>query len=280
LGDFAPGFAQTFKLTGHVSGSAEDGTNLLASATGSTSDTQDLTSGNTGTDTTSVVIPAPDTRTPDLHVDTWTNVGAFVYPGDTVLASVTVRNPNPFIARNVEVKGRISDGSLTTIVPLDWKLGDLKPNGKAKISFNITLKKDAPGGLYHLFAQASGQSESGDTTISNLSDSPFRVYAGVSPTESFTPPVSGTTSQGLGGGGEILGLNTQKSPFNIDSILPYALPMLVMAYFLIVASRRKLNGEPVISPTFAEFFRRRRAVLAGGLSILIIAIGIFIRKRI
>lgn len=282
LGDFAPGFAQTFKLTGHVSDSVEDGTNLLASATGSTPDTQDLTSGNTGTDTTDVVLPpdaAPDTRTPDLHVETWTNVGAFVYPGDTVLASVTVRNPNPFIARNVEVKGRVSDGSMTTIVPLDWKLGDLKPNGKAKISFNITLKKDAPGGVYHLFAQASGQSESGDTSISNLSDSPFRVYAGVNTTESFIPPVSGTTSQGTGGGGEILGLNTQKSPFNINGLIPYTLPMLVMAYMLIFASRRKLNGEPVVSPGFIDFIRKRGAVFAGGFSILIIAIGIFIRKR-
>jgi hypothetical protein len=282
LGDFAPGQSRTFNMMGHVSGSAPEGTNLLATATGSTSDTQDLTSGNTGTDTTDVVSPPPaDARTPDLHVGTWTNVGAFVYPGDTVLASVSVYNNSPYIARNVEVKGSIEGPDGAIIVPLDWNLGNIKVNGKAKISFNITLKKDAPAGIYHLFAQASGQSESGDSATSNMADSVFRVYAGANTTEFNIPPVSGTTNQGSGGAPEILGLNTQKSLSGIiSSILPYILPSLALAYLFIVAGRRRLNGEPIVSPAFAEFFKKRRAVLAGGLSILIIAIGIFIRKRI
>lgn len=281
LEDFTPGQTQTFSLTGRVSNSASDGTNLLASATATTSDTQDSTNANTGTDATNVIIPLPDTRTPDLHVDTWTNVGVFVYPGDTVLASITVRNTNPFIARNVEVKGSITDGDMITIVPLDWNLGDLKPNGKAKISFNITLQKDAPGGLYHLFAQASGQSESGDSATSNIADSAFRVRTGGNTGEFAVPPVSGTTIQISGGAPEVLGLNTQKSLSGIiNSILPYVLPSLALAYLFIIAGRRRLQGKPIVSPAFAEFFKKRRAVLAGGLSILIIAIEIFIRKRI
>jgi hypothetical protein len=290
LGNLNPGQSQTFTLTGNVDGSAPDGTELIASATGSTGDAQDSTSGDTGTDTTDVVAaisdpssdPPPDTRTPDLNVDIWNSVGAFIYPGDTIWTTITIHNNSPFPADNVSVAGSVTDSNQNVIAPLSWNLGTLKAEDTAKISFNVTIAKGSPGGTYNITAQATGQSDSGDSSTSNLADSSFVVNAGTnSSAELIAPPVAGTTG-GISGGmpPAVLGASTastQKAPAGTNNYLAI-FPALGLAYLLIVSARKRLYGEPVISPAFAEFFKKRKVAIAGSLFAIIGALLIFIRR--
>jgi hypothetical protein len=284
LGNLDPGQTQTFDWNGHVSGSAQGGTQLLASASVSTADTQDSTSGDTGSDTTNIVLPpdpGPNTETPILETDIWDSVGAYIYPGDTIWASITVHNNSPVIARSLNVNGDIKDPNGKIIAPLSWQIGDIKPSGKVKISFNVTIPKNSVPGIYHFKASASGQSESGNSVTSNLAETDFWVKLPVNAGEFITPPVLGaSTGQISGGTPQVLGLNTQVTPFNINNLAPYAFPLLAGLYLLLVAGRRRLLGEPIVSPVFAGFFKKRKAFLAGGFSIILIAVGLFLKRKI
>ena len=108
--------------------------------------------------------PTPDTRTPDLSVSVWDNVAAYVKPGDTVLAAVTVTNNSPFIAHDVTVSENITNDNSSSSTPMNWNLGDVKPGGKVKISFNAGVPKDSETSMYQIAATATGLAESGDSS--------------------------------------------------------------------------------------------------------------------
>jgi hypothetical protein len=282
LGNLNPGQTQTFNLAGHVSDSAPIGTDLLASATGSTTDTQDSSNGDTGTDTTNVILPAdpgPNTQTPSLETDIWDSVGAFIYPGDTFWATITVHNNSSVFARSLVVNGGIKDPDGKIIAPLSWQVGDIKPSGKVKISFNVTIPKDSVAGKYIFEASATGKSESGDSSTSNLAQSDFLVELPAGAGGFITPPVIGSTiSQGSGGSPAVLGLSTQNTPINVKNFNAFIFPSLTLTYLLIVIARRRLQGQPLVSPTLIGFFKKRRTAFAGGL-LVVVATAVIFWKR-
>ena len=285
LGDLNPGQTQTFSLTGHVENSATNNDQLIANASTSTTDIQDSSTGNNASDTTTVVVPPgsqADTRTPDLHVDTWTNVTTFINTGDTIWASITVNNNNSYIAHNVQVHGKIYDDNNTLFTPLNWNLGDVRANGHAKISFNVKIPQTPKAGNYHLAAEATGNSESGDSSSSNLSTSDFLVknINGQFTSNVVIPPtinLPGTIStNGGGSGGQVLGTSTQANLLaELTSKVPYVFSILAFAYLSIVLLRNKFLKKNLKF----KLPRNKKLTLAGGIMGVIIAIGLFIKKR-
>jgi hypothetical protein len=183
--------------------------------------------------------PAPDTRTPDLQIETSNNVGAFVYPGDTVLAKITVTNQSAFTAHNIEVKGQLTNDHPMPAIPMDWKIGDLRPNGKAKISFSITLTSDLPQGQYKIAANVTGDGDSGNESSAD-STSSFWVKVKGFITELAAPQALAESAANAEG--NVLGTTTSgKSPLDINKYLPYILASLAAAYIFIFFARKKLK---------------------------------------
>jgi hypothetical protein len=181
---------------------------------------------------------SPDTRTPDLQITTTNNVGKFVYPGDTVLANITVVNQSAFTAHNVEVKGQLTNDHPMPAIPMDWKVGDLRPGGKAKINFSITLTSNLPAGQYNISATAIGDSESGDA-VSVDSNSSFWVRVKGAIAEITSPSVLAESP--INEDENVLGIETSKPTLDINKYLPYILASLAAAYLLILFARRKLE---------------------------------------
>lgn len=243
LGSLDPGQSQNYNVTGDLSSAAPISSDLIATAAVSTSDTESNTQNNNATHSTLVVASdpgSPDTRLPDLQVDAWNNVNDFVYPGDTILAAITVTNQSPFVAHSVEVSGSLTNDHPMSGVPMDWQIGDLQPGQNAKITFSVDLKKDLPGGMYHISAEATGYSESGDASSSNSVVSDFLVklkeVAGA-----LAPEVAAAPE------GQVLGASTENTNgFDIRRYLPYILAISGLALILIPALKRRLQGEPFL----------------------------------
>ncbi|MFZ5933142.1 MAG: CARDB domain-containing protein [Patescibacteria group bacterium] len=243
LGSLGPGETKTYKAQGTVSPTALANTSFGATATAVSSDTEESGDNNTASDTTNIVLPQPgpkDTRLPDLKVSVWNNVNDFVYPGDTVLASITVANQSPFPARDVRVAGSLSNDHPMPPIPMSWNLGDLRPGERVRIEFQIGLIEELPAGMYHLMAEATGKSEAGDEASSGKVISDFllrlRQFA-----ELLTPTV--LASEENPDSGQILGVENGVLPIDKKRYLPYILGVTILVYLGILALRRKLDEE-------------------------------------
>lgn len=180
----------------------------------------------------------PDTRSPDLQIIVNNNVGAFVYPGDTVLADITVVNQGGVLAHDVKVKGHLTNDQSMPAIPMDWKIGDLKPGGKVKISFSITLTSNLPSGQYKISATATGNGESGNEGSAE-GESSFWVKVKNMLTEIAAPEVLAESS--IDTDEQILGTTNAKSALDINKYLPYILLGLIATYLLILIAQKKLR---------------------------------------
>jgi len=244
IGPLGPGESKTYKAQGTVSPTALTNTSFGATATATSSDTEETGENNSASDSTNIVIPEPgpkDTRLPDLKVTVWNNVNDFVYPGDTVLASVTVANQSPFLARDVRVTGSLSNDHPMPPIPMNWKIGDLKPGERVRIEFEIGLIEELPGGAYHLSAEAKGRSEAGDEAGSGWITSNFLVRLRQL-VESLTPAVL-ASGEDIAPSGEILGAMNINSPVDKRIYLPYILAISVFIYITLVILRRKIEAK-------------------------------------
>lgn len=256
IGPLGPGESKTYKAQGTVASTALANTTIGATTLVSTQDTEESSSNNSATDSTLVVIPPPqaseesgkDTRLPDLKINVWNNVNGFVYPGDTVLASITVANQSPFPARGVFVTGSLSNDHPMPPIPMNWKIGDLKPGERVRIEFEIGLIEELPGGAYHLSAEAKGKSEAGDESGSGVVTSDFWVR--LKDLVEFLTPTA-LAGEEVPSSGQILGAASEALPIDKEKYLPYILAITVFAYFGILALRRKIDGKPIL-PAFLK----------------------------
>lgn len=242
IGSLGVGESKTYKAQGTVSPTALANTSIGAMATVTSSDTEEGVDNNSASDTTNIVLPEPgpkDTRLPNLQISVWNNVNDFVYPGDTVLASITVANQSPYVARDVRVGGSLSNDHPMPPIPMEWKLGDLKPGERVKIEFEIGLIQGLPGGAYHLSAEAKGRSEAGDESSSGWVTSNFLVRLRQL-IETLTPTV--LASEETPTSGQILG-TADVLPIDKKKYLPYIFALSVLLYICLLALRRKLGAK-------------------------------------
>jgi hypothetical protein len=256
IGDLNPGESRTFKFKGVISPTALANTPVEARAEVFTSDVEESTSNNSALDSTLIVLPpvldfgdkntgSKDTRLPNLEISVWNNVNDFVYPGDTVLASITVANQSSFTARDVLVEGNFSNDHPMPPIPMRWELGDLMPGQRVKIEFRIGLTDALPEGVYHITAWAKARSESGDESISQVSQSDFLVklkkYA-----RKIVPQ-----EEVLADEGEVLGASAESLPDSAPAVdkkkyLPYIFAINTFFYFVISSLRKKAEEKELL----------------------------------
>ena len=262
LDDIGPGESVNYEVGGNVSSTALANSEVLASVSVISSDTEESLDNNKSTDSTVIFVPSisepensdttqEDHTLPKLEVSVWSNVNEFVYPGDTVLAAITVTNQSPVIAKSVRVIGSLSNDHPMPPIPMSWDLGDLRPGEKVTIQFGIGLINDLPGGVYHLTAEAFGSNLLGEEVSSGRVVSDFNVF--LKKVADFLSPdvkAKGLETEGLG---ETLGLSTNDSVLDFRKYFPYLLGASVFTLLLITGGRRKLQSKPVL-----PVFKRRR----------------------
>jgi len=236
IDELKPGENYSYEVAGDVLSTALINTQQVAFASVTSLENEESKDNNSATDSTLVSLPEKDKRTPDLKVSVWNNVNEFVYPGDTVLAKITVANQSPFMANDVKVNGFLSNDHPMPALPMDWDLGNLKPGEQVEIEFSIGLIDELPGGLYHLSAQAKGKAESGDESASSWFTSNFLIRLKY---------LANQISSNVSAKGEVLGATDEikRSNFLLDNkkYLPYILAISAFILLFIPALKRKLN---------------------------------------
>jgi hypothetical protein len=181
-----------------------------------------------------------------LSVTQTNNVGAFVYPGDTVTFSVKVSNMgtgkvygtklNLFLIYGNQIAGGTT-----------FDLGDIPAQTGKGLTAGFVLSKNAPGGVYIARAVATGKVGPNDSTVSAGADSTFNIlnnfaYSGGN---SQKPHVT------------VLGAGTNKNALAQKSAqeFPYLLSLLLilLTYILLRGIRkRKYLKELFTSTDFKE----------------------------
>ncbi len=109
-----------------------------------------------------------------LSVENANNVGAFVYPGDTITFFIKVKNTGT---------GKVYSAKLNLSLVLNgqkigttsFNLGDIDAQKGIKITTGIVLPKDAQGGLYVATATATGNVGPDNGSVSANADSTFNI---------------------------------------------------------------------------------------------------------
>jgi hypothetical protein len=246
-----PGETKTFSVVGKVSDTALSNQKVKATATVASDDEEELMTNNSSTDSTLVVIPVlaasgsdEDHRLPDLRITVENNVNDFVYPGDTVIGTITVANQSGFAAHTVSVGGNLYNEHPMPPIPMEWDLGNLKAGERAIIEFEIGLIEELPSGTYHISARAKGHSASGDESFSDEMVSDFNVLSRLI-AGAFAPEVLAEMDT-ISSSGESLGTVDVAKGFDVKEYLPYILPTIIFSYLFTVVGKRKLNGEPIL----------------------------------
>jgi hypothetical protein len=259
IGELAPDETRTINVQGAISQGALFGSSVMAQADVSVGEDEESLENNVAVDSSLVVaLPqseasqAEDDKTlPQLTISVWNNVGSYIFPGDTILASATITNESGVLAKEVEVKGSLSNDHPMPAIPMQWKLGDMTPGQKVVIKFSIALINDLPEGLYHINVYAEGKSPAGDTASTGLVTSDFllklRSYI-----SKLTPSVEAYSEEGVGSG-EVLGASSEGYFSKIKKYLPYIFGASIILYLLTSGLRRRLDGKPF----FPVFFKRR-----------------------
>lgn len=250
LGGINPGESRTVKVTGVIDQNAPLGSTLTSSVQVASQETEESTSNNQSSDSTAIVAnqtnvvtsSSADTRTPNLNVSIWNNVGEYVYPGDTVIARIVVVNNSPFLARGVTVEGSLSNDHPMPALPMMWEIGDIRSGEQVGIEFSIALIDDLPAGTYHLKALAIGHAESGDESSSGLASSNFLVKI-LGLARYAAAPVEATYSE-VPESQDVLGISSQGLPFDKNKYWPYIfVALLASLYPISIAKKRLKNAE-------------------------------------
>lgn len=190
-----PGETKSYQVEGNITGQV--GVTLQSLVNVTTTNTQDSTGDNTGSDTTQIIdnVSQPP-KTPDLGITISTNVNDYIYAGDTVRVYVNISNNSPFDAQGVTLQGQLTGGKDLPAIPFATNIGTIPANGKIKMEFNIELLSFLPEGTYTI--NVSSANASANTT--------FLLKALSTLTTTITPPVLAQTNPLVKG--SVLGAST------------------------------------------------------------------------
>lgn len=113
-----------------------------------------------------------------LSVTNSNNVGAYVFPGDTVTFFINVKNPGSGHVYNASLYLHLlKDGN--DVGGQTFSLGTINPSHGFKITTGFVLSKTTPGGSYIARADVTGYTGADNTSIGASSDSTFSVQGAV-----------------------------------------------------------------------------------------------------
>jgi len=248
----APGESLTFTVGGYISPDFASEGALTSIARVAMADDEESEDNNEATDTTKLTIQLsndessnPDHTNPNLKISITNNVAAYVFPGDTVLATIVVENDGPVRAKNVNINGSLSNDHPMPAIPISWSVGDMDPGRKITIQFSISLIKDLPEGNYHLAALARGYNSAGDEVNTSIAVSNFwvkvtqylsRIATPVDASEGEVLGATATVPNGVVSGGLFFGWK---------KYLPYIFLASLVALFGSTLLRRKFDRLPL-----------------------------------
>ncbi len=218
--------------------------NLLVNAQISTSDPQANQVNHTASTQITVNIPESsnssnsenvNTGTPQLIVESSTNVGEYVRPGDIVTFTVTIKNMGTGTAHNVVLSQNIHDGSPVSVGDTSFAIGTLETTKTAKITYGVMLPMDLADGLYTSTITAAGNSEGGNNISSSSSVNTFLVKGLAS---AIIPVAHAQNSSAQNHSGKVLGSQTSVAIKSFE-FLPYLLALALGLLWLIERIRRK-----------------------------------------
>jgi hypothetical protein len=158
-----------------------------------------------------------------LSVTQTNNVGAFVYPGDTVTFSIKVKNTGTGKVYGTKViLGLIYNGHIAGATTFD--VGDIPAQNGKGITTGIVLSKDAPGGVYVARIIATGNVGPNNSMITAGSDSTFNIFGNYAYGNNQKPHVA------------VLGSGTNKGGFTPKGAQssPYLLILLLILFSYIL----------------------------------------------
>lgn len=158
---------------------------ITVQATVSTSDPQTDT-GNDSSSAQTTVLFDPDNSSSDptdnddqtepvLKMTAKNNTGEFIYPGDTILFELEVKNTRSVRATNVKISQDVYDGTPESLGTDEFIVGNMDPGKSTKISFGVQLTEDMPAHLYTTRAKAEADKPGGGIITSNKAVTTFEV---------------------------------------------------------------------------------------------------------
>ena len=136
-----------------------------------------------------------------LSITSANNVGAFVYPGDTVTFFIKVKNTGSGKVYGTKVKLSLVKDGIVTGEGL-FNLGDIEGGKSLRLITGLVLSSNAKPGDYIAVAKAQGNVGPDNSLVSASSESTFKIFGKGSPsqailtanTQNLPPAVLGTKS--------------------------------------------------------------------------------------
>lgn len=119
-----------------------------------------------------------------LSITSANNVGAFVYPGDTVTFFIKVKNIGSGKVYGTKVRLSLVKDGIVTGEGL-FNLGDMEGGKSLKITTGLVLSSKAKPGEYIAVAQAQGYIGPDNSLISVSSESTFKIFGNGSPSQAI-----------------------------------------------------------------------------------------------
>jgi hypothetical protein len=232
------GFINIFgNWTGDIGGQSE----FAALSIQNTDVSPTISSDNTGSSDSNT----PQEQGGQLSVENTNNVGAFVYPGDTVTFFLKVKNTGTGTVYGANLALElISNGQ--TIGTANFNLGDIQPQKGVKVTTGIVLPKNVAGGLYIARAIASGNVGPDNSGVSATADSNFNVLSSNATFaySSFQPPhVTVLGAHNKAGTNLVTAKNAQETPYL------FSLLMILLAYVFVRGIKKRKYLQELLSST-------------------------------
>lgn len=136
-----------------------------------------------------------------LSITSANNVGAFVYPGDTVTFFIKVKNTGSGKVYGTKVRLSLVKDGIVTGEGL-FNLGDIEGGKLLRLTTGLVLSSNAKPGDYIAVAKAQGNVGPDNSLVSASSESTFKIFGKGSPTQAILtantqnlpPAVLGTKS--------------------------------------------------------------------------------------
>ena len=119
-----------------------------------------------------------------LSITSANNVGAFVYPGDTVTFFIKVKNTGSGKVYGTKVRLSLVKDGIVTGEGL-FNLGDIEGGKSLRLTTGLVLSSNATAGDYVAVAKVHGYVGPNNSLISAVSESTFKIFGTGSPTKAI-----------------------------------------------------------------------------------------------
>ncbi len=179
LGNISPGAAGSFSFQTALNQPNSSTTEFTTLAQVTSSDTESDTSNNSSSTTVTLADPNNSAQVsnalPVLEVNSSTNIGEYVYPGDIVTFTVIVKNTGEGTSRSTLLHQGIFRPDGQQVAYNEFRLADINPGDSRKLTFGLTIPAQAPAGDYTSVIYSEAKADNGESVTSNNSSNSIMI---------------------------------------------------------------------------------------------------------